>query len=33
MGAGIGPASAFLYAGPAINVLAIILTGLTSMTL
>jgi uncharacterized membrane protein YraQ (UPF0718 family) len=27
MGAGIGPASAFLYAGPAINVLAIILTG------
>ncbi|MDH5684588.1 MAG: permease, partial [candidate division WOR-3 bacterium] len=25
-GAGIGPASAFLYAGPAINVLAIILT-------
>jgi len=26
MGAGIGPASAFLYAGPAINVLAIILT-------
>lgn len=27
MGAGIGPASAFLYAGPAINVLAIVLTG------
>ncbi len=27
MGAGLGPASAFLYAGPAINVLAIILTG------
>jgi uncharacterized protein len=27
MGAGIGPASAFLYSGPAINVLAIILTG------
>ena len=26
MGAGLGPASAFLYAGPAINVLAIILT-------
>jgi uncharacterized membrane protein YraQ (UPF0718 family) len=26
MGAGIGPAAAFLYAGPAINVLAIILT-------
>lgn len=26
MGAGIGPASAFLYSGPAINVLAIILT-------
>ena len=26
MGAGIGPASAFLYAGPAINVLAMILT-------
>jgi uncharacterized membrane protein YraQ (UPF0718 family) len=26
-GAGIGPASAFLYSGPAINVLAIILTG------
>ncbi len=26
MGAGIGPATAFLYAGPAINVLAIILT-------
>jgi uncharacterized membrane protein YraQ (UPF0718 family) len=26
MGAGIGPASAFLYAGPAINILAIILT-------
>ncbi len=26
MGAGIGPASAFLYAGPAINVLAILLT-------
>ncbi|MCP5536553.1 MAG: permease [Akkermansiaceae bacterium] len=26
MGAGIGPASAFLYAGPAVNVLAIILT-------
>ncbi|MDG3548631.1 permease, partial [Methanobacterium formicicum] len=25
-GAGIGPASAFLYSGPAINVLAIILT-------
>jgi uncharacterized membrane protein YraQ (UPF0718 family) len=27
MGAGIGPATAFLYAGPAINVLAIVLTG------
>lgn len=27
MGAGIGPATTFLYAGPAINVLAIILTG------
>lgn len=27
LGAGLGPASAFLYAGPAINVLAIILTG------
>ena len=27
MGAGIGPASAFLYSGPAINVLAIVLTG------
>ncbi len=27
MGAGIGPATAFLYAGPAINVLAIALTG------
>ncbi|MBF0432147.1 MAG: permease [Fibrobacteria bacterium] len=27
MGAGIGPASAFLYSGPAINILAIILTG------
>jgi len=27
MGAGIGPATAFLYSGPAINVLAIILTG------
>ncbi|MDH3346476.1 MAG: permease [Desulfobulbaceae bacterium] len=27
MGAGLGPASAFLYSGPAINVLAIILTG------
>jgi uncharacterized membrane protein YraQ (UPF0718 family) len=26
MGAGVGPASAFLYAGPAINVLAIVLT-------
>jgi uncharacterized membrane protein YraQ (UPF0718 family) len=26
-GAGLGPASAFLYSGPAINVLAIILTG------
>jgi uncharacterized membrane protein YraQ (UPF0718 family) len=26
MGAGLGPASAFLYAGPAINVLAIVLT-------
>jgi len=26
MGAGLGPASAFLYAGPAINILAIILT-------
>jgi len=26
-GAGIGPASAFLYSGPAINILAIILTG------
>ena len=26
-GAGIGPATAFLYSGPAINVLAIILTG------
>ncbi|MBD3169470.1 MAG: hypothetical protein GF307_08300 [candidate division Zixibacteria bacterium] len=26
MGAGIGPASAFLYAGPAVNVLAVILT-------
>jgi uncharacterized membrane protein YraQ (UPF0718 family) len=26
MGAGLGPASAFLYAGPAINVLAVILT-------
>ena len=26
MGAGLGPASAFLYSGPAINVLAIILT-------
>ena len=26
MGAGLGPATAFLYAGPAINVLAIILT-------
>jgi uncharacterized membrane protein YraQ (UPF0718 family) len=27
MGAGLGPASAFLYSGPAINILAIILTG------
>jgi uncharacterized membrane protein YraQ (UPF0718 family) len=27
MGAGIGPAAAFLYSGPAINVLAIVLTG------
>jgi uncharacterized membrane protein YraQ (UPF0718 family) len=27
MGAGIGPAATFLYAGPAINVLAIVLTG------
>ena len=27
MGAGLGPATAFLYSGPAINVLAIILTG------
>ena len=27
MGAGLGPAAAFLYAGPAINVLAVILTG------
>ncbi len=27
MGAGLGPAAAFLYSGPAINVLAIILTG------
>lgn len=27
MGAGLGPASTFLYAGPAINVLAIVLTG------
>jgi len=27
MGAGLGPATAFLYAGPAINVLAVILTG------
>ena len=27
MGAGLGPATTFLYAGPAINVLAIILTG------
>lgn len=27
LGAGLGPATAFLYAGPAINVLAIILTG------
>ncbi|MDH4318672.1 MAG: permease [Desulfobulbaceae bacterium] len=27
MGAGLGPASAFLYSGPAINVMAIILTG------
>jgi len=27
MGAGLGPASAFLYAGPAINILAIVLTG------
>jgi len=27
MGAGIGPATAFLYSGPAINVLAIVLTG------
>jgi uncharacterized membrane protein YraQ (UPF0718 family) len=27
MGAGLGPASTFLYSGPAINVLAIILTG------
>ena len=26
MGAGLGPATAFLYAGPAINVLAIVLT-------
>ena len=26
MGAGLGPATAFLYSGPAINVLAIILT-------
>ena len=26
MGAGLGPASAFLYSGPAINVLAIVLT-------
>lgn len=26
MGAGLGPASAFLYSGPAINILAIILT-------
>ena len=27
MGAGLGPATAFLYSGPAINILAIILTG------
>ncbi len=27
MGAGLGPATAFLYAGPAVNVLAVILTG------
>jgi uncharacterized membrane protein YraQ (UPF0718 family) len=27
LGAGLGPASAFLYSGPAINVLAIVLTG------
>jgi uncharacterized membrane protein YraQ (UPF0718 family) len=27
MGAGIGPASAFLYSGPAVNILAVILTG------
>lgn len=27
MGAGLGPASAFLYSGPAINILAIIMTG------
>lgn len=27
MGAGLGPATAFLYSGPAINVLAIVLTG------
>jgi len=27
MGAGIGPAATFLYAGPAINVLAVVLTG------
>src|SRR3989304_5364764 len=27
MGAGLGPACAFLYSGPAINVLAIVLTG------
>ncbi|HDR47075.1 MAG TPA: hypothetical protein ENN94_05170 [Geoalkalibacter subterraneus] len=27
MGAGLGPASAFLYSGPAINILAIVLTG------
>jgi uncharacterized membrane protein YraQ (UPF0718 family) len=26
MGAGLGPATAFLYSGPAVNVLAIILT-------
>ena len=26
MGAGLGPATAFLYSGPAINVLAIVLT-------
>ena len=29
MGAGLGPASAFLYSGPAINILAIVLTAAT----